>query len=132
MRSSFHGEEARFSASDAVVLLLFVAALAVGFWILSRVLAKQDRPRRTYNSPRRLFHDLARAHRLTRSQKSLLSELAASAGIEPAARIFIEPLAFEASGRNSRLQRRAEEISELQRRLFAESDAVNPPAASAR
>ncbi len=122
MRSSFHGEEARFSASDAVALLLFVLALAVGFWMLSRVLAKQDR-RRPYNSPRKLFRELARAHRLTRGQRGLLAELASSRGIEPAARIFVEPLAFNASELSGRLQRRADEIGELQRQLFAETAA---------
>jgi hypothetical protein len=131
MRSSFHGEEARFSTSDAVALLLFVLALAVGFWMLSRVLAKQDRRQRPYNSPRRLFRELARAHRLTRSQRSLLSELASSRGIEPAARIFVEPLAFNAQELNSRLQRRAEELGDLQRQLFAETTA-EPQAAPRR
>lgn len=127
MRSSFHGEEARFSTSDAVALLLFVLALAVGFWMLSRVLAKQDR-RRPYNNPRKLFRELARAHRLTRGQRGLLAELASSRGIEPAARIFVEPLAFNSNELSGRLQRRADEIGELQRQLFAET-AAEPQAA---
>jgi len=126
MRSNFHGEHARLSTSDAVALLLFVIALAVGFWLLSRVLAKQDR-RRPYNSPRRLFGELARVHGLNRSERSLLAELAKSRGLEPTARIFVEPLAFDARELNSRLARRAEQIAELQRRLFAETEGSSTP-----
>jgi hypothetical protein len=126
MRSNFHGEHARLSTSDAVALLLFVIALAVGFWLLSRVLAKQDR-RRPYNSPRRLFGELARAHGLNRAERSLLAELANIRGLEPIARIFVEPLAFETRELNARLARRGEQIAELQRRLFAETDGADAP-----
>ncbi len=127
MRSSFHGEEARFSTSDGVALALFVLALAVGFWLLSRVLAKQDHRRRPYNNPRRLFRELARAHQLTRAERGLLAELASSRGIEPAARIFVEPLAFGAGEHSARLQRRRDQLAELQRRLFAETAGIDGP-----
>jgi hypothetical protein len=130
MRSSFHGEEARFSASDGVALLLFVLALAVGFWMLSRVLARQDRRRRPYNNPRRLFRELARVHGLNRAERGLLADLASSRGIQPAARIFVEPLAFDTSALNARLQRRVDQIAELQRRLFAATEGVEQPARS--
>ena len=58
-----------------------------------------------------------------RAERSLLAELANSRGLEPTARIFVEPLAFEARELNSRLARRAEQIAELSdgpvvRRIF--------------
>jgi hypothetical protein len=121
MRSNFHGEQARFSTSDGVALLLFALALALGFWLLSRALARQAR-RRPYNSPRRLFRELARAHRLSRADRGLLGELATWRKLEPAARIFVEPLAFEAEGLSPRLERRSQRLSELQRQLFAEAE----------
>jgi hypothetical protein len=121
MRSNFHGDQARFSTSDGVALLLFALALALGFWLLSRALAQQAR-RRPYNNPRRLFRELARAHRLSRADRGLLRDLAGFRQIQPAARVFIEPLAFEAHGLNARLQRRSQRLSELQRLLFAEAE----------
>jgi hypothetical protein len=114
------------SGRDDILLgLLIVAALMAAIWALSRLLAMGTR-HRAYDSPRRLFLSLCKAHRLRWSEWWLLWRLARSQGLKDPARIFLEPERFGPGGLRPKLAARAERLRGIRDRLFTEPPNEKP------
>jgi hypothetical protein len=71
-----------------------------------------------YNSPPRLFADLCRAHKLNRSNRRLLKQLAAARGLKMAAMLFVEPDYFDMTNVPPALKPAANDLRQLRHKLF--------------
>lgn len=78
------------------------------------------RPQREFrfNSPTRLFTELCRAHRLDRTNRRLLKQLAAERGLKNAALLFVEPEHFDLTNLPADLKSSAAELRHLKHKLF--------------
>lgn len=77
-----------------VVVLAFVGTgIILGVWLLSRYL--QYRDGRGYHSPRALFHELCRAHKIDWPSRRILVRLAHAQHVSWPAQLFLEPHRFE-------------------------------------
>ena len=101
-------------------MLLWIL-LAIGFFVcvglLARLLARSDQ-HQLFNSPRRLFRTLCRAHRLDRPARWLLMQIARAEGIEQPARLFLQPQCFQRETLHPALQGKRAAIEALAARLF--------------
>jgi hypothetical protein len=116
----------RTSVDIGTIVALLAGAAGIGFllWIVAHLVGGYDR-RATFNSPRKLFLRLCRAHRLTWRDTWLLWRLARSQRLGDPARLFLEPERFDPSDLAPGLRRHAERLQSLRDRLFADlSDLV--------
>lgn len=113
MGDKFSGDNARFQFSDIGWMLVFVAGALLLLWWLS-VVTKRFEGYTSRPSPNRLFSDLCRAHKLNRSQRSLLRRLAESAGVEHPVSLFVHADKFD----SALLPDDTSAIAELRARLF--------------
>jgi len=120
LTSRFRGSNTRIDFSDVLTGLLILGGALVGFWILSLVLARQERNRRC-NSPLKLFLSLCKAHELPWSQRWLLWRVARYQRLRDPARLFLEPERLEPINLSPVLQTRSAVFKEVQGRLFARS-----------
>jgi hypothetical protein len=74
---------------DVLLGLLMAVALVAGLWAATRLLGMKRR-RRGYYSPWQLFRALAKAHRLTWSDRMLLRRIARQQSRRDPARVFLE------------------------------------------
>jgi hypothetical protein len=74
---------------DVLLGLLMAVTLVAGLWATTRLLGLRRR-RRRYHNPGQLFRALAKAHRLTWSDRMLLSRVARQQKIGDPARLFLE------------------------------------------
>jgi hypothetical protein len=124
--SRFRGRSAELRGDDLLIgLLLLIAAIGL-LHLLSRLLARQQRPR-AFNKPKALFRDLCRAHALDRASRRLLWELARWRKLDQPGRLFLEPEHFEAPDLSTALKARGEELEALRDRLFAKRFAEEEP-----
>ena len=114
--SGFQGERSELHVTDLFLLAGVLVLVILGFWILSRLMAKQDR-KRCFNSPKALFASLCEAHQLGRSERRLLKKLARQANLDPSARVFVDPTLFRRE-RLGDLQSYAPQVEALERKLF--------------
>lgn len=110
---------------DVLLGLLIVAALVVGIWGLSRLLASRER-HQVYSNPRRLFKSLCKAHRLRWSEQWLLWRVARFQRLGDPARLFLEPERFEEANLSQPLRAQIARLKELRNRLFAKPAAKVP------
>jgi hypothetical protein len=75
---------------DVLLGLLMAVALVASLWAATRLLGLRRR-RRGYHNPWQLFRALAKAHRLTWSDRMLLSRVARQQSRRDPARLFLEP-----------------------------------------
>jgi hypothetical protein len=99
-------------------VLIGALSLLLAIVVTSYVLAKRKRSEFLHNSPKRLFHDLCRAHRLHIRNRRLLKKLAAARGVENAAELFVDPKYFDAADLPQGLQSTAAELRQLRHALF--------------
>jgi hypothetical protein len=74
---------------DVLLGLLMAVTLVAGLWAATRLLGLRRR-RRGYHNPWQLFRALSKAHRLTWSDRMLLSRVARQQKIRDPARLFLE------------------------------------------
>ena len=114
--------------SDVVLGLLILAALVLGIWALARLLAIRER-RRSFDSPRRLFLSLCRAHQLSWRDRWLLWRVAKVQKLKDPARLFLEPERFEAARLGPALTAKTPRLAALREQLFlrkARSEPAKP------
>ncbi len=126
MGAGFRGEHAKLDLHDLWIGLASLAGVIGFFYLLARLVAKQDK-RRIYNSPAALFRALCTAHELKRPDRKLLKQIARGYGFEPPARVFVEPRCFEAANLPASLKNQAAAIANLRVRLFGEKTAPAEP-----
>lgn len=105
--------------SDWLLLMSIVAIIGFAIWLLLRRASLLQRL--WQHSPRRLFGQLCRAHRLDWTQRRLLRRLAKSQGMDQAARLFLEPDRFSSAAAMPELQPLRDRIENLRRKLFCEN-----------
>lgn len=84
----FSGEHLQVQTEDIVGLLLLVAALVGGFWLLKWAAKWQETSPRE-PSPKRLFAELTRAHRLSLGQRKMCREVAVEIGAKTPSEMFV-------------------------------------------
>jgi hypothetical protein len=120
--SNFRGENAKLEASDLLLGLAILGALAVGGYAASR-LARRGERLRIVNDPRSLFKSLCKAHRLDRRARSVLRRLAAQQQLlqtDRAALLFVEPDRFSPERLKDWPPQEAALVAELRARLFGQ------------
>jgi hypothetical protein len=98
--------------------LVFLTALVVMLWLVSRWLKRRQRAQ-PYNSPRRLFFGLCRAHGLRWSDRWLLWRVAKWQRLKDPGRLFLEPQRFEEANLGP-LRASAPRLKAIRQRLFIE------------
>jgi len=101
------------SVAAILVSLLLGGLLCVLVIALIRRFLRQQQ-----HSPRRLFQELCRAHRLLRRDVQLLGLLARKHALEQPARLFLEPSFLISAGNKS--DPRAAQFQVLRRLIFGE------------
>jgi hypothetical protein len=98
-----------------LVGVLAVAAILV-CWAIVRW--QQHRSKKPMDHPWRLLRELAQAHGLRRSEERLLHQIVRRYGIEPPARLLLEPERFQTAASDELFQRERQVILHLKNRLF--------------
>lgn len=120
------GEQARQAAAgigwSLVSIVLVVAAMtmvAVLGWVARWYLIRRQRVSR--NDPRKLLHDLCRAHGLSGRAERLLRRAAAALGTPHPARFFLEPALLRQASECKALSGSQRALRMLQEKLFGEA-----------
>jgi len=117
--ASFRGRAAHFSSTDLLTIILVLAALAVGTYILSRLLQRQELPQRS-NSPRVLFRELCLAHGLDRSSRGLLRQIGRYQRLDHLGRLFLEPERLDPANLSPKLRQHQALLLALRQKLFSD------------
>jgi hypothetical protein len=107
-----------FNSGAYEVLILAAVTLVVIVTITWQTLSKRRHRDFEYDRPPRLFADLCKAHKLNRSNRRLLKQLAAARGLKLAATLFVEPEFFDMTNLPAALQPLAKELRKLRHKLF--------------
>lgn len=81
--------------SGQMVVMLVVVGIIIAVAIVLAKLFNGRSERQSYNSPRRLFRELCKAHKLNRTQKRLLRQLSKWHRLDTPSRLFLESNRFE-------------------------------------
>lgn len=96
------------AAATAIILLTWLVMVLVRY-----------RAQRTGHSPWQLFHDLAAAHGLSYSERTLVRQLARDLQLDQPAVLFVEPAWWDRDRLPTALQSHAPLLDKLRKRLFA-------------
>ena len=99
--------------------LLVLTAIVLAMWLLSQLLARQER-RKSYNSAWMMFFSLCKAHGLSWSDRWLLWRLARHQGLRDPARLFLGPERLADDNLSPGLRLRQAQCTALRGRLFAD------------
>ena len=116
--SVFRNRPSQIDTQYVLTGLLVLAAIVLGMWLLSQLLARQER-RRSYNSAWMLFLSLSKAHRLSWPDRWLLWRVARHQGLRDPARLFLEPERLADNNLGPALRLRGAQLKGLRGRLFA-------------
>ena len=116
--SVFRNRPSQIDTQYMLTGLLVLAAIVLGMWLLSQLLARQER-RRSYNSAWMLFLSLSKAHRLSWPDRWLLWRVARHQGLRDPARLFLEPERLADNNLGPALRLRGAQLKALRGRLFA-------------
>ena len=108
------------SLNHAWLGLMILAASLVALALIAMIVQRRWR-RRMASSPRGLFIELCRAHRLKWQQRRLLWRLAQSQKLTAPASLFLTPECFEIGRLTVEMRPDAKELRKLSERLFAET-----------
>ena len=100
---------------DILPIVITITLVAGAIWLLTRFLGRPTQP---FRSPKRLFQELCRAHKLDHASVRLLLQLAAANKIRDAAKLFIKPELFDSESVRKHLPNSAEQLTQLRGQLF--------------
>jgi hypothetical protein len=123
MGAGFREKQQQFDATDVLLWILLPVGFFVLVGLLARLLARSDK-HQLFNSPRRLFRTLCRAHQLDRPARWLLVQIARAEGIEQPARLFLDPECFRRESTHPALEGKRAAIEALAARLFPATAAI--------
>ena len=100
--------------------LPYVAATVLigGGWALYSYLKRRNDMTERCNDPHKLFRELSQVHKLDRSHRRLLLQLAEALRFTQPAQVFLTPAAFEPSRVPVGLRGSVDELRRLRERLF--------------
>ena len=99
--------------------LLVLTAIVLAMWLLSQILARQER-RKSYNSAWMMFFSLCKAHGLSWSDRWFLWRVARHQRLRDPARLFLEPERLADDNLSPALRLRQAQWKGLRGRLFAD------------
>lgn len=116
MGRTFNGGGSNTNIQTVLIVLVSLAILiAAGYFVFKWIKLREERG---YHSPRRLLHELCRAHGLSAAQRQLLRDIATWHRLPNVLQIFIEPQLLQSPAMISALGSEAE-IAALRAILFA-------------
>ena len=118
LTSVFRRRPSQIDAQYVITGLVVLAAIVLGMWLLSQLLARRER-RRSYHSVWMLFLSLSKAHGLSWPQRWLLWRVARHQGLRDPARLFLEPERLANEHLSPALRLRGDQFRGLRGRLFA-------------
>ncbi|MFV1964785.1 MAG: hypothetical protein ACC628_05140 [Pirellulaceae bacterium] len=104
---------------DLLVLFGVLCVLVVVVWLFSRYLALHEKQGR--NSPRRIFRELCRAHRLGWADRQLMRQLARWHRLPSPSLLFLDAPRFEVRALGPAFARRARQLTAIRERLFGDA-----------
>src|SRR4051812_32431954 len=113
----FDNKRATFDSSELIILAAVTLLVLCAFaWQL--LLRRRHQRDFWFDSTSRMFAELCRAHRLGRSNRRLLKQLAIARGLGNATVLFVEPDHFEATDLPPELKASASDLRQLRHKLF--------------
>src|SRR5438132_1508487 len=112
----FDDQRAKF-ATHELLILGGVTLLVLCAFIWQLALRRRHQRDFWFNSASRLFGELCRAHRLGRSNRRLLKQLAVARGLESASVLFVEPEHFDLTSLPPELKASASGLRQLRHTL---------------
>ena len=116
---NFRGDRARMDLTKTLSILLFLATLGFSIWILSRLLAQSDKPRKC-NNPRALFRSLCQTHALNQVERNLLRQIASHHNLTLQAEVFVRPECFQTDRLHAALSPKKSQVEALRAKLFGD------------
>jgi hypothetical protein len=113
----FDNKRMTFDGND-LLILAGVTLLVLGAFAWQLILRRRYQRDFWFDSTPRLFGELCRAHKLGRSSRQLLKQLAAARGLQYATVLFVEPDHFDATDLPSELKASASDLRQLRHKLF--------------
>jgi hypothetical protein len=113
----FDHERPEFDNAD-LWTLVSMAALLIAVAVVAYRSSQRRKQEFTHDSPRQLFRELCRAHRLPLASRRLLKRLAAARHVADPAMLFVNSGHFETANLPENLNPSADEIRKLHERLF--------------
>jgi hypothetical protein len=113
----FRGATSQLSWFDVVPYVIVVALLIGGAKLWSYLQRRADMSE-WCDDPHKLFRELCVAHKLDRTSRRLLLQLAEVARFAQPAQVFVSPAVFEPARLPASLRSRADEVKRLRERLF--------------
>ncbi len=98
---------------------LFIASVVMiaGFWIVLHLRAKrEEQVAKEPDGPQSLFVELCAAHRLSETQRNILTNAAATSGVQPPTLLFVDPSVLRGQAQSGRPE--ATVIRDLGLKLF--------------
>ncbi|MFV2066825.1 MAG: hypothetical protein ACC645_07560 [Pirellulales bacterium] len=123
MGARFRGSHARFGMEEIFIGLAILACVVAGAILLTRMLTREERLRRT-NNPWALFRSLCRAHQLQRPEVRLLRRVARAQQLDQPARLFLEPEWIRIPRDNPRFRHDITMLEQLGQQLFADLEGL--------
>jgi hypothetical protein len=111
----FQPQHSDWQLGHALLFVLLTGMAVFGAWLASRYVRHRSGES---NSPRALFDQLCRAHRLDWAARRLLSQLARWRGLSTPASLFVEPEHFDTATLDEALRARREELRSLRDKIF--------------
>lgn len=121
----FSEENATVSSGDIVSIVAACAGAAMLIWLLARLAKWQEEAAKKPN-PQKLFSDLARLHKLTKHQQTLVQQLAEANSLPQPSIVFVRPDLFDAALRVDLPDSAAEQLEALRDRLFGKEEQDTP------
>jgi hypothetical protein len=116
--SGLRGSGAKLDPVDLWIAGAVLFGVVLLIWVLSKFVRKERG--QVFNSPRRLFHSLCKAHGLNWSSRMLLRRLARRQKLTQPARLFLEPDRFQARNLGPKLKAQQARLDRLRDTIFGE------------
>ncbi len=125
----FSGDAANLSPAEAWGTALVCVGL-LGLGLLLRYLARWQERRAQQDRPAALFQELCRAHRLSKSDRALLIQIAEESALRQPSELFVRPELLAESRFPAAPAGTIKQIGALRERLFAGLDDDSPGASA--
>ena len=123
MGSQFRGPRAQVETDEIITGAILMLGLVVVIYILWRLASRHER-QGAYDSPRRLFQQLCKAHALDRPRRGLLKRMARWYRLAHPAQLFLESDRFEAANLGPEFVGEMAAVAQLRQVLFSDAGSL--------